>query len=67
MALLRVKDSSLPSNLLLDSTNYVEHYGLVRKQLNADKPYKEPIYEAAGRNLSWDLHNAFSNAVLFKV
>ena len=52
---------------MVDSTNYVEHYGLVRKHLNADKPDEEPIYEAAGRGLSWDSNSSFSNAVLFKL
>ena len=51
---------------MVDSLNYVEHYGLVRKHLNADKPDEEPIYEAAGRGLSWDSNTSFSNAVLFK-
>ena len=31
--------------MLLTSTNYVEHYGLPRKQLNADKPNEKPVYE----------------------
>lgn len=29
---------SLTMLMLVDSTNYVEHYGLVLKQLNKDKP-----------------------------
>jgi hypothetical protein len=30
--------------MFVDSTNYVEHYGLKLKQLNKDKPKEEPIY-----------------------
>ena len=52
---------------MVDSTNYVEHYGLVRKHLNADKPNEEPIYESSGRNLSWDSNASLSNALLFKL
>jgi hypothetical protein len=43
---------------LLVCTNYVEHYGLPRKQLNADKPNEKPIYEPQGRHHSWDSNAA---------
>ena len=35
--------------MFVDSTNYVEHYGLKLKQLNKDKPKEEPIYESMSR------------------
>lgn len=40
--------------MLVDCTNYVEHYGLQLKQLNKDKPNEEPVYEAMSRQVSWD-------------
>jgi len=40
--------------MLVDSTNYVEHYGLKLKQLNKDKPKEEPVYESVSRQVSWD-------------
>ena len=53
--------------MLVDSTNYVEHYGLKLKQLNADKPKEEPVYEAVSRQVSWDALQPLSSAVLFKL
>ena len=53
--------------MLVDSTNYVEHYGLKLKQLNADKPKEEPVYEAVSRQISWDALQPLSSAVLFKL
>jgi len=35
--------------MFVDSTNYVEHYGLQLKHLNKDKPNEEPIYEKMSR------------------
>lgn len=35
--------------MMVDSTNYVEHYGLKLKQLNKDKVDEEPIYESMSR------------------
>ena len=35
--------------LMLETINYVEHYGLKLKQLNKDKPKEEPIYESMSR------------------
>jgi alkane 1-monooxygenase len=53
--------------MLVDSTNYVEHYGLKLKQLNAEKPKEEPVYEAVSRQVSWDALQPLSSAVLFKL
>jgi alkane 1-monooxygenase len=53
--------------MLVDSTNYVEHYGLKLKQLNKDKPNEEPVYESVSRQVSWDALQPLSSAILFKL
>jgi alkane 1-monooxygenase len=53
--------------MFVDSTNYVEHYGLKLKQLNKDKPKEEPIYESMSRQVSWDALQPLSSAILFKL
>jgi hypothetical protein len=53
--------------MFVDSTNYVEHYGLQLKHLNKDKPNEEPIYEKMSRQVSWDALQPLSSAILFKL
>ncbi|TNV78782.1 hypothetical protein FGO68_gene8761 [Halteria grandinella] len=55
------------SLMILTTTNYAEHYGLVRKVINADKPNEKKIYEPQTRQHSWDTNAAQSNKLLFNL
>ena len=54
-------------NVNVDMINYIEHYGLERQRINADKPIEEPIWEPLGRKHSWDSNASVSNYVLLKL
>ena len=47
--------------LLLEAVNYVEHYGLVRKEI------KPGVVEKFGPQHAWEARHAVSNAFLFKL
>lgn len=47
--------------LLLQTVDYLEHYGLVRKELKPD------IFEAIKPKHSWDAYSLFTNAALFNL
>jgi alkane 1-monooxygenase len=46
----------------IEVTNYIEHYGLVRKRLNEDG-----VYEAIKPKHSWNANHSYTNFLLFKV
>ena len=47
--------------LLLETVNYIEHYGLIRKQRENGK------YESVKRSHSWNANNIFGRVVLFEL
>jgi alkane 1-monooxygenase len=47
--------------LLLETVNYIEHYGLKRKQLEGDK------YERAMPNHSWNSNHIIGRLMLFEL
>ena len=51
--------ASLWANFQLTSANYVEHYGLLRKQLSPGK------FEPCQPHHSWNSNHVFSNWILF--
>lgn len=57
---------SLVAILLLESVNYIEHYGIVRAQL-ATKPGQPVRYERVNPLHSWNASQIASNWVLFQL
>ena len=57
---------SLVAILLLESVNYIEHYGIVRAQL-ATKPGRPVRYERVNPLHSWNASQIASNWVLFQL
>ena len=47
--------------LLLETVNYIEHYGLQRKQL------KPKVYEAVSPKHSWNSNHIFGRLMLFEL
>lgn len=52
---------SIVAILLLESVNYIEHYGIVRRELSPGK------YERVNPLHSWNANHLFSNLVLFQL
>ncbi len=48
------------SHIVLESVNYIQHYGLMRKQSDGE-------YEKTGAEHSWDTYHFFSSYVSFRV
>jgi alkane 1-monooxygenase len=48
------------AHIVLESVNYIQHYGLLRKQ-------QEGEYEKTGAEHSWDTYHFFSSYVTFRV
>ena len=52
---------ALGSVFYLETTSYIEHYGLTRNKL------PDGNYESVNRRCSWDSNNKLSNFLLFKL
>jgi alkane 1-monooxygenase len=48
------------AHIVLESVNYIQHYGLLRKQVEGE-------YEKTGAEHSWDTYHFFSSYVTFRV
>jgi alkane 1-monooxygenase len=48
------------AHVVLESVNYIQHYGLLRKKANGE-------YEKTGAEHSWDTYHYFSSYVTFRV
>ncbi|HXD01265.1 MAG TPA: fatty acid desaturase, partial [Verrucomicrobiae bacterium] len=48
------------SHIVLESVNYIQHYGLMRKEQDGE-------YEKTGAEHSWDTYHFFSSYVSFRV
>ena len=48
------------THLVLESVNYIQHYGLMREERSGD-------YEKTGAEHSWDAYHFFSSYVTFRV
>ena len=57
---------SLVAILLLESVNYIEHYGIIRAQLTV-KPGQRVRYERVNPLHSWNASQVASNWVLFQL
>jgi alkane 1-monooxygenase len=51
------------SHIVLESVNYIQHYGLLRKKLDEN----EDTYEKTGGEHSWDSYHYFFSYVTFRV
>ena len=52
---------AIGSVIYLETTSYIEHYGLLRKKL------PDGTYEPVNRKCSWDSNNRISNYLLYKL
>jgi alkane 1-monooxygenase len=50
----------LGAHVVLESVNYIQHYGLMRKRLDGE-------YEKTGPEHSWDTYHYFSSYITFRV
>ena len=48
------------AHIVLESVNYIQHYGLMRKKANGE-------YEKTGAEHSWDTYHYFSSYITFRV
>jgi alkane 1-monooxygenase len=51
---------ALVSIFILESINYIEHYGLIRKKIGKN-------YESVSNKHSWDSNNMITNCLLFRI
>ena len=60
MGLLFYLAQTAGAHIVLESVNYIQHYGLLRKQ-------QEGEYEKTGAEHSWDTYHFFSSYITFRV
>jgi len=61
LALLSFIIAALLGSMLLETVNYIEHYGLIRKKVNENR------YEQVGPEHSWNSDHILGRAVLFEL
>lgn len=60
MGLLFYLAQTAGAHIVLESVNYIQHYGLLRKQQDGE-------YEKTGAEHSWDTYHFFSSYITFRV